>query len=205
MDLPQRAARELNCDRLIYIPAAVNPLKAGADAATPAPAVHRLAMLRLALNDTPNTEISTVELDRPGPSYTIDTLRALTKSLKAQATGQSPVLFLLIGADQALEFHRWKDWQEILPLATPAVMLREPWDAANFAAAVRERYGKDEAHQWERWMLRTLPTMTVSASDIRQHLRRGESLAGLVHPQVRPRHGGGTGGCPHTAIRDDTA
>jgi nicotinate-nucleotide adenylyltransferase len=187
VELPQIAARELGCDRIIYVPAAVNPLKAGTDSPPPAPAEHRLAMLRLALDGMPNVEISTLELDRPPPSYTIDTLRALI----APASDARPAAFLLIGADQALDFHRWKDWQEILRLATPAVMLRPPWTPATYRVALLARYDDAEARRWESVMLRALPTMDISATDLRQRLSRNEThemIAPAVERYIR-RHG----------------
>jgi nicotinate-nucleotide adenylyltransferase len=198
VELPQLAARELGCQRILYVPAAINPLKGAADAPPPTPAIHRLAMLKLALQDVPNAEISTIELERPGPSYTIDTLKALAGQAPSTATvaatassappgaGSTPLgkMFLLIGADQALDFHRWKDWTEILRLATPAVMLRPPWTRETFAAALRERYGEDGWPVWERCTLNALPTLEISATEIRRRLQRGRPLTGLVHPRV---------------------
>ena len=176
VELPQAAARELGCERIIYIPAAINPLKASPDQPSPTPAHHRLAMLRLALDGVPNAEISTIELDRAGPSYTIDTLRGL------HATASSA--FLLIGADQALDFHRWKDWREILNLVTPAMMLRPPWTRSTFQAALRERYDAEEASQWQTRVLSTLPIVDVSATEIRKRMAAGSTLNGLVDPRV---------------------
>jgi nicotinate-nucleotide adenylyltransferase len=185
--LPQAAARELGCDRILYIPAAVSPFKAAPDFPPPTAAQHRLAMLRLALRDSPNAEISTFEIDRAAeqanraaaPSYTIDTLRGLRA--EAAARGE---WFLLIGADQALDFHRWKNWREILERATPAVMLRPPWQRQTFVSALRERYDPAEAQHWEGWTLRSLPQMDVSATVIRSRLAAGLPLDGLVHPDV---------------------
>lgn len=180
VELPQIAARELGCDRIVYIPAAINPLKAPHAPAPPqpppTPGHHRLAMLRLALQDAPSAEINDIELNRQGPSYTIDTLRAL----RTDASNA----FLLIGADQALDFHRWKDWREILERATPAVMLRPPWTADSFAAALRERYDQNEARQWQGWTLQTLPTIDISATDVRARARQHRPLTGLVPPTV---------------------
>jgi nicotinate-nucleotide adenylyltransferase len=182
VELPQIAARELGCDRIIYVPTAINPLKAEPGTPPPTPAEHRLAMLGLALDGMPNVEISTVELDRPPPSYTIDTLRALV----APASDARPAAaaFLLIGADQALDFHRWKDWQEILRLATPAVMLRPPWTPATYRVALLARYSDAEAARWERATLTTLPAIDISATDLRERLVAGRPVGGLVDPAV---------------------
>jgi nicotinate-nucleotide adenylyltransferase len=137
-------------------------------------------MLQLALRGMPNVEISTIEVDRPPPSYTIDTL----KSLVGPSATDRPVAFLLIGADQALDFHRWKDWQGILELVTPAVMLRPPWTPERFEAALRDRYEGAEANRWLGWTLQTLPMLDVTATDIRSRLAGGRSVSGLLDPRV---------------------
>ena len=205
--LPAQAARQSNCDVILYVPAAINPLKSQHPVASNQ---DRLAMLLLATADVPGARISTVELDRPGPSYMIDTLRALhaeysprsSASRQAPARARSraparaaqggghvavqkaappespgdedipPAFRLLIGCDQALDFHRWKDWQQILTLATPAVMLRPPWDEKSFHAALDQKYSKVEADSWKKWTLR-LPMLDLNATEIRDLLQSG--------------------------------
>lgn len=175
--LPPIVADQLHCDRLLYVPARINPLKNGEQATD---ASHRVAMLAIALSEDPDSEISTIELDRPpsGPSYTIDTLRQLRDTY-----GPQTELVLLIGADQALQFHRWKDWQQILELAEPAVLLRPPWDEQRFASDLHEQFDDDEA---DRWMKRIaqVPMFDVSATEIRRRLREGESVDGMLDPAV---------------------
>ena len=172
--LPAKAAMQLGCDEILYVPAAINPLKADAP---PTPKEHRMAMLLLAIADVPGAKVSAIELERAGPSYTVDTL----SELSAQHPNED--LVLLIGADQALDFHRWKDWQRILELAQPAVMLRPPWDRTAFERAVRGKYGPKEADQWLARTL-ALPMMDLNATDIRKALARGEPVHGLLHPSV---------------------
>jgi nicotinate-nucleotide adenylyltransferase len=178
IELPQAAARELGCDRILFIPASINPLKCAPGQSPPTPAQDRVAMLRLALRDVPRVDISEIELRREGPSYTIDTLRALAVQARPE------VRHLLIGADQALDFHRWNDWREVLRIAAPAVMLRPPWTHASFAAALRERYDEAESQAWEARTLHTLPLMDISATEIRARVAAGEPLADLVPPDV---------------------
>jgi nicotinate-nucleotide adenylyltransferase len=124
VELPPRIAQQLGCDRLLYVPAALNPLKVDSP---PTDSSHRLEMLRRAVVDVPNAEICTIELERKGPSYTVDTLEELRRRL-----GEDVEMRLLIGGDQALEFHRWKDWKRIIELAEPVVMLRPPWNRETF-------------------------------------------------------------------------
>ncbi len=173
--LPRIVAKTLGADQILYIPAAVSPLKRDTQ---PTDAVHRLAMLRLALESTPNTTISTLELNRPGPSFTIDTLRELH-----QTAGAHEAFRLLIGADQALVFHRWREWQHIIELAEPVVMLRAPFDRDRFRSALTEQFTPEEV---DAWMRRTIevPRIDISSTDIRQRLSRGESVSDALNPAV---------------------
>jgi len=173
--LPGIVAATLGADRILYIPAAVSPLKRDT---LPTGANHRLAMLRLALESVPMATISTMELNRPGPSFTIDTLRELHR-----IAGPNEVFRLLIGADQALDFHRWREWQHIIELAEPVVMLRSPFDRNLFRAALNERYPPEEVATWmERTM--DVPSIDISSTDIRQRFSRGEPNSDALNPAV---------------------
>jgi nicotinate-nucleotide adenylyltransferase len=174
--LPPLVADRLGCARILYVPASVSPHKT--DDAPRANAHHRLAMLAMAIADIPNADISTAELERIGPSYTIDTLRHL-RSLHAP-----DITFrLLIGTDQALRFHTWKEWSAILELATPAVMLRAPLDERTFHQQLVIAFGEDEAARWLEWTVR-VPTIDASSTEIRQRLLSGKALNDAIDPAV---------------------
>jgi nicotinate-nucleotide adenylyltransferase len=114
---------------LVYIPAARSPHKGTGPVASDA---DRVNMLRLALADRERTGVWTDEIDRAAhdaPSYTIDTLRRARQWLDGHG-GADTQLRLLIGADQAMAFHRWRDPHAIVALAEPALMLRPPVDTA---------------------------------------------------------------------------
>lgn len=112
---------------LLFVPASRSPHKPS----TTAPDDHRLAMLRLAIDIPGQRSIWTDELDRaawarehakkPTPSYTIDTLRRLRSIVPARVK-----LRLLIGSDQVVSFHKWRDPREIIRLAEPLVAMRAP-------------------------------------------------------------------------------
>lgn len=128
------------------------------------PAQHRVAMLRLALAGEPRYAIDERELDPAHSGYTVDTLQSL---------GGRPVL--LMGADQYAKFETWHRWREIAGLAEIAVFARPGWNAP----------GGHARH------VRFAP-MSVSASDIRARLARGEDVSADVPPQVLEyirRHG----------------
>ena len=175
VELPQLAAEKLQCDRIVYIPAAINPLKRDTP---PTDDEHRLNMLRLAIQDLSNAEISTIELQRGGASYFVETVQAMR-----QRFGEDADIRFLIGADSAAEFHKWKNWQHILELATPVVMLRPPWDRDALRAALREVHPPALVEQWMSWLI-DLPMRDISATEIRQRMHTGNRLAELLDPKV---------------------
>ena len=106
---------ELQLERVDFIPAAQSPLKGGA-ALT---AEHRLAMLQLAVRDVPGLDVDARELERPGPSYTVDTLKAL----RAEYGAARPLLWI-VGSDILTTLSQWSRWRELLDHAHLVVMAR---------------------------------------------------------------------------------
>jgi nicotinate-nucleotide adenylyltransferase len=150
VEWPRRAAKAIGAERVLYVPARINPLKQQTPPASPE---DRLAMLRLALADDPRSEIRTLELDRDGPSFTIDTLRSLAE--EARAAEPPAELVLLVGADAALGFPKWRDPSAIASLAEVAVMLRPPFDEGSFRSASAQAWrdaGLEPALE-PRWVL----------------------------------------------------
>ena len=114
LDLARSAVRRLRLERLLVVPARRSPFKG----ARPVAARHRLAMLRLAFRGIPKARISPMELRRPAPSYTVDTLRALRRRHpKAE-------IVLLVGTDAARDFSKWHRASGIRRLASLAVFPR---------------------------------------------------------------------------------
>lgn len=144
---------------LVYVPAARSPHK---DAGPVATAAQRVRMLELALEDRPRVGIWTDEIDRatgaspgaaPEPSYWINTVRRARSLL-----GASRWLRFLIGADQAVQFHRWREARQILKLAEPAIMGRGEIDsAADLRRAMAQAAGgfwsDAELDQWAGWFV----------------------------------------------------
>lgn len=110
----KQAAAELNLSKLLLIPTGTAPHKQTATVS----GEHRLAMLRLAVQDTPKIEICDMELSRSGLSYTVDTLRELKRKYP---DGE---LVLFMGTDMFTSFLNWKEPETILKLATLAVFYR---------------------------------------------------------------------------------
>jgi nicotinate-nucleotide adenylyltransferase len=103
--LAEKAREACNLQKVVFVPAAVPPHKIGEVTTA---AEHRLKMVESAIDGNPWFEVSTVEIERNGPSYTIDTIRELT------TRGHGEQAALILGFDSLLEFYTWKDYQAIL-------------------------------------------------------------------------------------------
>lgn len=173
--LPVAARAAVGAEWLAYVPAARAPHKLDKVQTDPA---HRLAMLRLAVEDLDDAVVLTDELDRAAdgvPSYTVDTLEHLRETFPAGAT-----MRLLIGADQVRIFDQWREPQRIIELAEPLVMVRPPDTKASLLASLPD----DEARSaWERRLV-DVPAMDISSTQIRERVARGESIKGRVCPAV---------------------
>jgi nicotinate-nucleotide adenylyltransferase len=168
---------------VLYVPAARNPLKEEGPEASDA---HRLAMLALAVREVPGAEVCAIEIERGGASFFVETLAALRVRYGPDAT-----LRFLLGADQALDFHRWKAWETILELAAPVVVLRPPWDESAFDAALRVRYDDAETAAWRERVL-PAPLMDIDGTSLRDRMHEGQEPGHGVAPAVAAyiaRHG----------------
>ncbi|MFW5681835.1 MAG: nicotinate (nicotinamide) nucleotide adenylyltransferase [Phycisphaeraceae bacterium] len=174
IELPERVREAMGFDAVLYVPAKVSPFKT--QAAPPAPAADRVAMLKAGLAGREHAIILLDEVEVPGdePSYTIDTVRELRQRMRDDAE-----LRLLLGADQAASFHQWKASDELTELAEPVVMLRPLATAESVLASVPE----SERAAWARRLVE-VPRMEVSATEVRQRLARGEAINDLVPDAV---------------------
>ena len=166
-----RAARdELGLDEVRFVPAGQPWRKAGRIVA---PAEHRLAMLRLALAGQSAFRVEALELERPGPSYTADTLEALAEA------GPGDELFFIVGEDALADLPNWVRPERILELAILAVARRADVTPSALAEAEAKLAGLTERAVWLK-----MPLVPVSATEIRERVRRGEPVEGLVPPPV---------------------
>lgn len=113
IEVAKAAKRHLNLNRVVLIPSAQPPHKRGV-----APAEHRLAMTRLAAKSAPGLEVSDIEHQRSGPSFTVDTVKALKKQYP------SADLFFIVGSDSVPQLHTWKRIGELKKDITFAVASR---------------------------------------------------------------------------------
>ena len=175
-ELPPQIAEQVGADKILYVIAALSPFKSQTP---PTPAHHRLAMLRLATATIEQAEICEIELAREGPSFTIDTIEQL-----AQQYSSDVELRILIGADQAIAFHRWRDWQRIVELAPPLIMLRPPHTKKEVLDAIGTFVPKDDLAQWQSWIL-PLDMIDLSATELRDEQQRACLPLDSLLPTVR--------------------
>jgi nicotinate-nucleotide adenylyltransferase len=168
---------------LVLVPAARSPHKSSGPQASDE---QRLEMLRRATAGLARIGIWTEELDRGkdgSPSYWVDTLHSARRQWP-----ESAEIRFLIGADQAGQFHRWRKPDEILTLARPVVVLREPIDTTEkLAEALRESHvwSATQIKEWLGWVI-DLPLARASSTDARSLLAAGDEAGArqLLDPAV---------------------
>jgi nicotinate-nucleotide adenylyltransferase len=161
--LARAALDALKLDELRWIPTG-NPWQ---KTRTITEAVHREAMVQLAIAGEPRFTLERGELQRSGPSVTLDTVRELQRR-------DGPAHWVwVMGRDQYVNLHTWRGWRELLQRVTLAVADR-PGITAQVDAEVA-------AHPHT---MVPLPPMPISATDIRARVSRGESISGLVPEAV---------------------
>jgi len=187
-----RAAEEvreaLGLARVVFVPSADPPLKRSGPEVM-APARERLAWVALAVRGHAAYSVDALELARPGPSYTVDTLRLLGPRL---APAQ-PVF--IVGCDAFAELASWREPKALLELAHFAVMTRPPategalsdWIPAELAAdLVLAPDGQEARHRSAGTWLRRVPiaALDVSSTDVRRRLSEGRSVRYLLPDPV---------------------
>lgn len=168
--LAAAARDELSLDEVLFVPAGRPWRKAEREIS---PHTNRLAMLRLALEGEDAFAVSTVELEREGPSYTADTLEALHDE-RPHAE-----LFFIVGADALVDLPNWVRPERILELARLAVARRD--DVPD--EAVREAERRLPALS-SRLVWLSMPVARVSATEIRERVRHGQAVEELVPAAV---------------------
>jgi nicotinate-nucleotide adenylyltransferase len=155
------AAEQLGLDGVRYVPAAVQPLKVGRASAS---AADRLAMTERLVQGIPGFSVDPAEIDRPGLSFTVDTLAGLA----AEVPGAER--FLLLGADAYVLFDQWREPDRIRSLATVVVMVR----------------GGDTVPPRVVPGMQVLQTrrVDISSTELRARVRDGRTIRGFVPDAV---------------------
>jgi nicotinate-nucleotide adenylyltransferase len=146
-------------DEVVFVPSGEPWQK---DSGMVSPAEHRYLMTVIATASNPSFTVSRVDLDRPGPTYTIDTLRDL------RAERPNCELFFITGADVLAEILSWKDIDEL-------------WDLAHFIGVTRPGHVlSDNGLPEDRVSLQEIPAMAISSTDCRARVLEGQPVWYLV-------------------------
>jgi nicotinate-nucleotide adenylyltransferase len=171
--IAENAREELGLAGVLFIPAGSPPHKPERIVSAPS---HRAAMVELAIADNPAFRLSRVELDRSGPSYSVDTLSQL---LEADPEASPERYVFIISVEALASLHTWREPRRLLELTAVAVVprlgTRSPgrnWIAEHFPG------------QEDRVLFLDGPELGHSASDIRRRAGEGRSIRYLVPPGV---------------------
>ena len=170
-----RAARDgLGLERILVMPAGDPPHKPGRPIS---PDETRLRLVEAGIAGEPRLEASRMELDRPGPSFTVDTIARLAAD--ERAAGREPDLYVILSAESFSGLASWRQPSRLLDLARIVVAPR-----AGHPAPSRSQIDAITAGRADRVILIDGPSVEVSASDIRRRVSAGASIDGLVPPGV---------------------
>lgn len=155
----------LNYDKILFVPAARPPHKSQPDMVS---AEHRYQMVKLATAQNPYFDVSRIELDRNGPSYTIQTIKELRQTLK-----ELTELAWIIGADSLIEYKIWKDFDEVLKSSSLVVTTRPNYDLEQVPLEIRNQI-----------TIFRITGSDISATEIRDRIRKNLSIRYLVPNDV---------------------
>lgn len=168
--IAEEARIRLGLSEVFFVPAGQPWLKQDRNVT---PAAHRVEMVRRAIADNPYFKLSTMEVERSGPSYTVDTLTMLRKRLGSKAS-----LFFILGRDTLTELPLWKEPQKVVQLCKLVVPPRiGSKDLKHLEKAIPGLL--DKVIQLD------MPVIGISSSGIRQRLAEGLPIRYLVPPEVR--------------------
>lgn len=158
-------------DEVVFIPAARPPHKAPADVIG---GRHRYRMVELAIADNPAFSVSSLELERSGYSYTVDTIRYFLKS------DPQPDIRFIMGVDALQLIHTWKEVEELLQLCRLIVVTRPGYEL-NRSDPV---FASVPKMLWDKVDLLTIPELGISSTEIRRRTAAGLSVRYLLPLEV---------------------
>jgi nicotinate-nucleotide adenylyltransferase len=168
--LAGEACAQLQLDRLLWVLTPTPPHKLG-QAITPSE--QRLAMVELAIAGDPLFELSRVELDRPGPHYTLDTVRQI------QADSPAADVILLIGGDSLRDLPTWRQAADLVSACDEIGVMRRPGDSANLSALEGSLPGIGSKVRFV-----DAPLLEIASSEIRRRASLGEPFRYYVPAAV---------------------
>lgn len=168
------ATRQIGAQKLLFIPARRSPHK---QLLSHAGANDRIKMIKLAIAGMKKFSVSRCELDRPQPSYTLDTVRQFKARL-----GPDAQLYWLVGADTLDELRHWHAVEQLLDECNLSVMLRAGLPRPDFTSLLAI-LGQNRVENLQRNIIET-PLIHISSTEIRKRLAAGDDVTDMLHPAV---------------------
>ncbi|MBN2027399.1 MAG: nicotinate-nucleotide adenylyltransferase [Actinobacteria bacterium] len=167
----EEAWKQFQLDQVLFVPSGSPPHKEDRKSLD---AEDRYLMTVIATATNPHFRVSRLEIVRPGPSYTIDTVRELHRIY-----GKNTEVFFITGADAILEILTWKEPEAVLREATFIAATRPGYDLKrleeSLPEAEKERHASDP-----RVLVMEIPALAISSTDIRQRVKQGRPITYLV-------------------------
>ena len=170
----EEAREVLGLERILFVPAGLPPHKAGEPISAPE---HRLAMVETAIAGNPAFEVSRVDVDRTGPSFTVDTVDLIAAA--EQHAGRVPDLTFILSVETLRELPTWHEPERLLDQCRLAVMPREGYPAPGRAWLSEQFPGRED-----RVVSLGGARLEISSSAIRERVARGRSIRYLVPSAV---------------------
>jgi nicotinate-nucleotide adenylyltransferase len=164
----EEAVMQFALDEVVFVPTGNPWMKADRPVS---PTEDRYLMTVVATASNPRFSVSRAEIDREGPTYTVDTLRQLADD------HPDAELYFITGADAMLEIFDWKDPEEVLSLAHFIAATRPGYHLARFEAAAPTHHPKVSTMD--------IPALAISSSDIRARVHEGRAIRYLLPDGVR--------------------
>jgi nicotinate-nucleotide adenylyltransferase len=165
--IAEEAQRRIDMDTILFIPAGQPWIKINRNIT---PAVHRVKMIELAIDFESCFEMSTIEIERKGPSYTVDTMAILQEKM-----GVNAELFFILGWDSLVDMVRWKEPAKLVKICRPVAVTR-----ANVCRSDLRKLEDSIPGIIDRTIILDMPPIDISSSDIRRRAATGLSLEDLV-------------------------
>jgi len=163
---------KLGVEEIVFVPVGQPWLKADRRISS---GKHRLAMIRLAIADNPHFKVSTLEIDRPGLTYTVDTVDMLRRQMGSEAK-----LFFLMGGDSLRDLPQWKEPKRLIQLCRLVVFTRPGSRLPSMNELEEGVPGVSD-----NIVIVEVPQIDVSATEVRQQVRQGDPIDELVLPAVK--------------------
>jgi len=175
--LAEEVRETLDLARVLFVPAGDPWQKVGTDVT---PGAIRYALVERAIADNPGFAASRLEIDRPGPTYTAETLAVIADA--ERAAGRDPDLWFILSAEALAGLPTWRDPERVLALARLAVVPRA--DDAEDLAAAAARFAADFPGERDRALFLPGPRLAISGTLIRARVAAGRSIRYLVPDAV---------------------